>query len=93
VPQNFLACDREQALLLAPSLRDWLPAEHLAWFVLDAVEQMDLEPFHGAYRRDGRSRPAYDPAMMVGLLLYAYARGMRSSRAIERACEETSRAA
>jgi hypothetical protein len=39
VPQNFLACDLEQALLLAPSLRDWLPAGHLAWFVLDAVER------------------------------------------------------
>src|SRR3954452_13259030 len=49
---------------------------------------MDLEAFYGAYRRDGRSRPAYEPAMMVALLLYAYARGMRSSRAIERACED-----
>src|SRR4051794_14630585 len=52
------------------------------------VSAMDLEAFYGAYRRDGRGRPAYEPAMMVSLLLYAYARGMRSSRAIERACEE-----
>ena len=49
---------------------------------------MDLDGFYGAYRLDGRSRPAYDPAMMVALLLYAYARGTRSSRQIERACEE-----
>jgi len=65
-----------------------LPEGHLAWFVIDAVEEMDLAAFYRAYRDDGRSRPAYDPAMMVGLLLYAYARAMRSSRAIERACEE-----
>ena len=49
---------------------------------------MDLDAFYVAYRQDGRSRPAYDPAMMVALLLYAYARGIRSSRVIERACEE-----
>ena len=49
---------------------------------------MDLEAFYGAYRADGRSRPPYDPAIMVALLLYAYARGIRSSRVIERACEE-----
>ena len=49
---------------------------------------MDLEAFYAAYRDDGRGRPAYDPAMMVALLLYAYARGMRSSRVIERACVE-----
>lgn len=56
--------------------------------MIDAVEEMDLEAFYVAYRQDGRSRPAYDPAMMVALLLYAYARGIRSSRVIERACEE-----
>ena len=61
---------------------------HLAWFVIDAVGEMDLEAFYAAYRVDGRSRPPYDPAMMVALLLYAYARGIRSSRVIERACEE-----
>src|SRR5687768_17501429 len=49
---------------------------------------MNLEAFYAAYRVDGRSRPPYDPAMMVALLLYAYARGIRSSRVIERACEE-----
>src|SRR3954454_6566705 len=88
MPQNFIACDREQALLLPPSLRDWLPAGHLAWFVLDAVEQMDLSAFYAAYRADGHGRAAHDPAMMVALVLYAYAIGERSARAIERRCVE-----
>ncbi|MCA1677971.1 MAG: transposase, partial [Actinobacteria bacterium] len=86
--QSFIACDRDQSFLMPPDVRGWLAPGHLAWFVIDAVAAMDLEAFYGAYRRDGRSRPAYEPAMMVALLLYAYARGMRSSRAIERACEE-----
>jgi transposase len=84
--QNFLACDREQELLLPPSLREWLPEGHLAWFVIDAVAGMDLSAFYAAYRDDGHGRAAHDPAMMVALLLYAYAVGRRSSRAIERAC-------
>ena len=86
--QRFVACDREQSFLMPPDLREWLPPGHLAWFVIDAVAEMDLDAFYGAYRFDGRSRPPYDPAMMVALLLYAYARGIRSSRVIERACEE-----
>ena len=86
--QNFIACDREQVFLMPPDVREWLPESHLAWFVIDAVEEMDLAAFYAAYRADGHGRPAYEPAMMVALLLYAYARGMRSSRAIERACEE-----
>src|ERR671926_266994 len=86
--QSFVACDREQSFLMPPEVRDWLPGNHLAWFVIDAVEGMNLEAFYAAYRVDGRCRPPYDPAMMVALLLYAYARGIRSSRVIERACEE-----
>lgn len=86
--QNFLSCDREQELLLPPSLREWLPEDHLAWFVLDAVEAMDLGAFYAAYRADGHGRAAHDPAMMVALLLYAYAVGERSSRGIERRCQE-----
>src|SRR3954465_7545507 len=86
--QRFVACDREQSFLMPPDVREWLPPGHLAWFVIDAVGEMDLEAFYGAYRVDGRSRPPYDPAMMVALLLYAYARGIRSSRVIEGACEE-----
>jgi transposase len=88
MPQNFLACDRDQELLLPPNLRDWLPPDHFAWFVVDAVEQMDLAAFYASYRADGHGRAAHDPQMMVTLLLYAYARGERSSRAIERALHE-----
>jgi transposase len=86
--QRFVACDREQSFLMPPDVREWLPPRHLAWFVIDAVVEMDLEAFYVAYRTDGRSRPPYDPAMMVAVLLYAYARGIRSSRVIERACGE-----
>ena len=86
--QNFLACDRDQELLLPPSVRDWLPGDHFAWFVLAAVEEMDLAAFYTAYRADGHGRAAHDPGMMVALLLYAYARGQRSSRGIERGCIE-----
>ena len=88
MPQNFLACDREQEWLLPPSLREWLPEHHLAWFVIDAVAEMDLAAFYASYRADGHGRAAHDPAMMVALLLYAYAIGERSSRRIERRCVE-----
>ncbi|MGZ6670585.1 MAG: transposase [Solirubrobacteraceae bacterium] len=86
--QNFIGCDRDQSFLLPPDVRDWLPDGHLAWFVLEAVAGMDLSEFYGAYRVDGVGRRAYDPAMMVALLLYGYSRGVRSARKIERACEE-----
>jgi transposase len=86
--QRFVSCDREQVLLMPVSLREWLPENHLAWFVLAAVEELDLSAFYGAYRQDANGRPAHDPAMMVALLLYAYARGQRSSRVIERGCVE-----
>jgi transposase len=85
---NFLACDREQPFLMPPDPRDWLPEDHLAWFLLASVEQMDLSAFYGSYRVDGWGRAAFEPSMMVSLLLYAYARGERSSRGIERKCVE-----
>jgi transposase len=88
MPQNFIECAREQGFLMPPDVREWLPEGHLAWFMLDAVEAMDLGAFYASYRRDGHGRAAYEPSMMVAVLLYAYACGMRSSRAIERACEE-----
>jgi transposase len=86
--QNFIECHREQAYLMPPSLRDWVAEDHLVWTVLSAVEEMDLYAFYRSYRADGHGRPAYEPAMMVALILYAYARGNRSSRGIERACQE-----
>jgi transposase len=84
--QNFLSCDREQVLLMPPSLSEWLAEDHFAWFVLDAVDELDLAAFYGEYRDDGWGRAAHDPAMMVALLVYAYAVGERSSRRIERHC-------
>jgi transposase len=86
--QNFLACDREQPFLLPPDVREWLPEDHLAWFVIDAVGVMDLSAFYAAYREDGHGRAAYEPSMVVALLLYCWSRGTRSSRRIERACVE-----
>jgi transposase len=85
---NFVVCDRDQELLLPPSLREWLAEDHLAWFVLDAVEVIDLGAFYAEYRDDGWGRAAFDPKVMVALLLYAYAVGERSSRQIERRCRE-----
>jgi transposase len=86
--QNFLSCDRDQQMLLPADLREWLADDHLAWFVLDAVSEMDLAPLFASYRDDGHGRAAHDPEMMVALLLYAYAVGERSSRRIERKLTE-----
>jgi transposase len=88
MPQNFIGCDREQAFLLPPSLWEWLPEDHLAWFVIEAVAEMDLGEFYADYRADGHGRAAYEPSMMVALLLYAYATEQRSARAIERHCRQ-----
>ena len=88
MPQNFLACDREQSFLLPPDVREWLPENHLAWFVIDAVGVIDTSRFYAAYRDDGHGRAAYEPSMMLALMLYCWSRSVRSSRAIERACVE-----
>jgi transposase len=88
MPQHFLECGREQVFLMPPDPRDWLPEGHLAWFVLASVEELDLAAFYASYRLDGWGRAAFEPTMMVSLLLYAYARGERSSRGIERRCVE-----
>jgi hypothetical protein len=69
MPQNFMAVDRDQVLLMPPSLQEWLPAEHYAWFVLASVEQVDLSAFLAGYRPDGHGRPAHGPALMVALLI------------------------
>ena len=86
--QTFLACDREQPFLLAPDVREWLPEDHLAWFVIDAVGVIDTAAFYAVYRQDGHGRAAYEPSMMIALLLYCWSRGVRSARRIERACVE-----
>ena len=73
---------------MPPDPRDWLPEGHVAWFVLASVEEMDLSVFYGSYRADGWGRAAFEPSVMVSLLLYSYAMGERSSRGIERKCVE-----
>ena len=73
---------------MPPDVRDWLPADHLAWFVIDAVREMDLAAFYGAYRADGHGRAAYEPSMMVTLVLYANSTRQRSSCAIESHCRQ-----
>jgi transposase len=88
MPQNFIAVDREQVFLMPPSLRDWVAEDHLVWTVLAAVGEMDLDAFYAVYRRDGHGRPAYEPSLMVALLMYAYSQGNRSARGIERKCRE-----
>jgi transposase len=88
MPQNFIDCDREQAFLVPPSLRDWLPEDHLAWFVIETVGRLDLQRFYAAYRADGHGRASYEPSMMVSLVLYAYSTNERSSRGIERHCRQ-----
>jgi transposase len=85
---RFIGGDREQVFLMPPSVRDWVPEGHLVWTVLEAVAELDLSAIYADYRVDGHGRPAYEPSMMVALLLYAYARGVRSSRGIERGCVE-----
>ena len=84
---NFLPCERDQLYLMPPALQDWLPEGDLAWFLLDAVAQMNLVAVKQTYRADGWGQAAYEPAMMVALLLYAYCLGERSSRRIERRCQ------
>jgi len=84
---NFIKNDREQGYLLPPNVREWLPPGDLAWFLMDAVAQMDLSVFYRGYREDGHGHPAFEPSMMVTLLLYAYCLGDRSSRRIEHLCE------
>jgi transposase len=86
MPQNFLFPQREQPLLMPVDMREWLPEDDLVHIVLDAVAALDLGGFRRRYRADGHGRAAFDPEMMVALLLYGYCQGERSSRVIEKRC-------
>jgi transposase len=88
MPQNFIESRAEQGFLLPSDVRDWVPRDHLACFLIDAVKEMKLGAFFAACRADGHGRAAYEPSMMVTLILYAFATGVQSSRAIERRCRE-----
>ncbi len=85
---NVREADRDQLLLMPPSVADWLPEGHLAWFVLDTVKELDLSGFLASYRSDGRGGATYDPEAMLAVLVYAYCCGERSSRRIERRLAE-----
>jgi transposase len=88
-PKSFRPWNPEQTLLFPPSPVDWLPENHLVFFLLDLAAELDLEEIHSVYRqKDPRGEKAYDPRMMVVLLLYAYCVGLPSSRKIEKACWE-----
>jgi len=86
VLQNFFFPQRDQPLLLPVDMREWLPEDDLVFVVLDAVATLDLGGFYRRYRADGHGRAAFDPEMMVALLLYGYCQGERSSRVIEKRC-------
>ena len=87
--KRFRTCSLDQPFLMPPSLDDWLPEGHLARFVAQVVGELDLAEISAAYsRRDGRGKAAYHPEMMVRVLVYCYATGVRSSRRIERASYE-----
>lgn len=85
---NFRAYNPDQLMLMPPDLDQWLPQDHLVYFIRDLVEQLDLSRIYAAYDGSKGGYPAYHPEMMVALLLYAYCVGIPSSRQIEKACKE-----
>ncbi len=82
MPRDFRPYKPDQGLLLPPSLRDWLPEDHLSLFISDAIDAMDLSAFEARYESEGPGQLAFDPRMMVKVLVYAYATGTFSSRKI-----------
>jgi len=84
----YKSCNRNQMLLLPPSLYQWLPKGHLAYFIIDIVEQLDLSAIYEPYEKQNRGQPPYEPSMMTALLLYAYCVGVPSSRKIEQKTHE-----
>jgi transposase len=83
---NFRQVDRRTGFLLPPSVDEWLPERHLARFVVEVIEGMDLRAFIGSYRGSGSA--SYHPEMVLGLLVYGYATGVFSSRKLEQATYE-----
>ncbi len=86
--KTYRPYDPDQMFLMPPSVKDWLPTGHLAHFITDLVEGLDLSTITGVYEREERGFPPYHPVMMVKVLLYAYCVGLPSSRRIERALVE-----
>ncbi len=88
MPREFRRYEPDQSLLLPPSLRDWLPEDHLAFFISDSIDALDLSAFYARYGDEGPGRQAFDPRMMLKVLVYAYATGTFSSRKIARKLQE-----
>jgi transposase len=88
MPKGYRAYLPEQDLLLPPSLRDWLPEGHLAYFVADVVDQLDLWAIQAVYEKEMRGQPPYDPRMMTKVLIYGYCVGVFSSRRIQKRLQE-----
>jgi len=84
---GYIPVDRDQQFLIPPDIRDWLPANHLVWWLLDVVARLDTTALHAGRRRGAQGRAGYDPDMLLALLIYAYCTKVRSSRQIERLCE------
>jgi len=88
MPKGYRPYIPEQDFLLPPSLREWLPEGHLAYFVSDMVDQLDLSAIHAVYEEESRGQPPYDPRMMTKLLIYGYCTGVFSSRRIQKRIQE-----
>jgi len=88
VAKRYVRLRRDDLMLMPVDVRDWLPVDHVVWFLLDAVEAMDTSSVHRRAKLGGAGRSPYDPDMLLALLIYAYAGGLRSSRKIERRCRE-----
>jgi transposase len=88
VARDYVPTRRDELLLLPPDVREWLPKGHLVWFLLDVIERMDTSVLHRRAKLGGAGRAPYDPEMLFGVLVYAYACGLRSSRKIEKRCRE-----
>jgi transposase len=86
VARSYRPVLRDQGFLLPPDMREWLPEDHLVWLVLEIVEQLDRSALHARRPNTGPGRAAYDPDMLLALLIYAYCQGVRSSRQIQQRC-------
>src|ERR1700687_5493144 len=87
--KTFRPYDPEQTFLMPASMKEWLPSDHLAYFVSDIVDQLDLSKIMDRYADEERGYPPYHPRMMVKILLYAYCTGVYSSRKMARQLEDS----
>jgi transposase len=85
--KGYIPVDRDQLFLVPPDMKQWLPKDHLVWWVLEVVGRLDTTALHRSRRRGAQGREGYDPDMLLALLVYAYCTKVRSSRQVERLCE------